>query len=71
MLWKKNSMMYILTSEPKDSDRILIKIDMEGMETEMLDGAAGFLRKFKNLTLIIEEKLSGEDNIRKLLNIFG
>lgn len=38
------------------------------METVMLDGAAGFLRNFDNLVLIIEEKLSGDDNIRKKLS---
>ncbi len=49
-------------------DRILIKIDVEGMETAMLDGAVEFLRTFNNMVLIIEEKLSGDDNIRRKLN---
>ncbi len=50
------------------SDKILIKIDVEGMETVMLEGATNFLRSFDHLVLIIEEKLSGDDNIRKKLS---
>lgn len=52
----------------KPSDRILIKIDVEGMELEMLQGASEFLKTFDNLVLIIEEKFSGESNIRKGLS---
>lgn len=50
------------------SDRILIKIDVEGMELDMLEGATAFLRKFDNIVLIIEEKLSGDLIIRKKLD---
>ena len=51
-----------------NQNRILIKIDVEGMETAMLEGAAVFLQNFDNLVLIIEEKLSGDDNIRRKLS---
>ena len=50
------------------SDRIVIKIDVEGMELAMLEGARNFLNSFDNIVLIIEEKLSGENIIRKGLS---
>lgn len=48
--------------------KILMKIDVEGMEVEMLKGAENFFRYFNNVTLIIEEKISGESEIIKTLN---
>jgi FkbM family methyltransferase len=48
--------------------KILMKIDVEGMEVEMLKGAENFFRYFNNVTLIIEEKISGESEILKTLN---
>jgi FkbM family methyltransferase len=48
--------------------KILVKIDIEGMEVEMIKGASKFLQYFENITLIIEEKLSGESSIRDALN---
>jgi FkbM family methyltransferase len=52
------------------TDKILIKIDVEGMELEMLAGAQHFINSYDNIVMIIEEKFSGEDNIRKgLLNM--
>ena len=50
------------------NDKVLIKIDVEGMEVEMLEGARKFLQNHPNIVLIIEEKLSGEGAIRKELN---
>lgn len=52
----------------KPSDRIVMKIDIEGMELDMLRGARNFLQTFPHLVLIIEEKFSGESNIRKGLS---
>lgn len=48
--------------------KILVKIDVEGMEVEMIKGATQFFQYFKDITLIIEEKLSGESIIRDTLN---
>ena len=51
-----------------EDTKILVKIDVEGMEVEMLKGATQFFKHFKHITLIIEEKLSGESLIRDTLN---
>lgn len=48
--------------------KILVKIDVEGMEVEMIKGATKFFQYFNDITLIIEEKLSGESIIRDTLN---
>lgn len=48
--------------------KILVKIDVEGMEVEMIKGAQKFFQYFDDITLIIEEKLSGESIIRDTLN---
>ena len=50
------------------NDKILIKIDVEGMELEMLEGARQFINSYDDIVMIIEEKFSGEDNIRKGLS---
>lgn len=52
----------------KPDQRIVIKIDVEGMEVEMLEGAKNFIHKYPHIVLIIEEKLSGEGEILKVLN---
>lgn len=43
--------------------KILMKIDVEGMEVEMISGAKNFFKYFDQVTLIIEEKLTGESKI--------
>jgi FkbM family methyltransferase len=48
--------------------KILMKIDVEGMEVEMLKGAERFFRYFNDVTLIVEEKISGESKIINTLN---
>ncbi len=48
--------------------KILMKIDVEGMEVAMIRGAKKFFQYYKNITLIIEEKLSGESEIVNSLN---
>jgi FkbM family methyltransferase len=53
------------------SANILVKIDVEGMEVAMLKGAQNFLKHFNNVTLIIEEKISGSQKIMDTLNAFG
>ncbi|MCX6267008.1 MAG: FkbM family methyltransferase [Bacteroidetes bacterium] len=47
--------------------RIMLKLDIEGMEAEAIRGARNFIWLYPNLTLIIEDKHSGEDSIRKAL----
>jgi len=53
------------------SAKILVKIDIEGMEVAMLKGAERFLKHFNNVTLIIEEKITGSQQIMDTLNAFG
>ncbi len=48
--------------------KVLMKIDVEGMEVDMIKGARKFFQYFDNITLIIEEKLTGESKIRSTLN---
>lgn len=55
----------------KPSAKILMKVDIEGMEVEMLRGAQHFLKHFDNITLIIEEKISGSQRIRETLEGMG
>lgn len=52
---------------PSDA-RIIFKIDVEGMEPELMLGAKAFIAKYPNLLFIVEEKLSGEERIRKILD---
>ena len=37
-----------------EGGRILIKLDVEGMEPEVIEGAKNFIKKYKNLTFIYE-----------------
>ncbi len=47
---------------------ILMKLDIEGMETEALRGAMEFIRFFPEITLIIEDYHSGQFPITDTLN---
>ena len=55
----------------KKEDRILVKLDVEGMEPLALLGAEQFIRTFPNLTFVLEDKHSGEDSIKDSLNRFA
>lgn len=59
-----------LISELKISpkDRILFKLDVEGMEVEALRGAKLFVRQFDSITFILEDKHSGKGRIVNVLN---
>ncbi|MEI6682015.1 MAG: FkbM family methyltransferase [Bacteroidota bacterium] len=51
----------------KTTDRILFKLDIEGMEAEAIRGAAGFIRLFPNITFVLEDKHTGKDPIEEAL----
>ncbi len=50
------------------SEHILIKLDVEGMETEAIRGASQFIVNYPHLTFIIEDKHSGEYPIQDTLS---
>jgi len=49
-------------------DRIIFKLDVEGMEAEAVNGAADFIRKFPNILFILEVKHSGKQRVIDTLN---
>ncbi|MFN4082445.1 MAG: FkbM family methyltransferase [Bacteroidia bacterium] len=53
------------------NSNILFKIDVEGMELELFQGAKNFIKKYPNILFIIEEKHTGEQNIKELLNTYS
>lgn len=54
--------------ELNESDRILMKIDVEGMEKGVLLGAKEFIRKFPNLLIVMESVHSGKENLQEVLS---
>lgn len=48
-------------------EKILFKLDVEGMEAEALQGASAFIRQYPNITFIIEDKHTGKDPIKSIL----
>ena len=50
------------------SQSFLIKLDVEGMEPDILEGAKTFIQKCKHALIILEDKHAGEDNLRAILN---
>jgi len=50
---------------------ILFKVDVEGMEIEALQGAVNFLGQYPNLTLVLEDKITGQEKIKMLLDELG
>lgn len=52
-------------------DRVLIKLDVEGMESEALKGAAHFIQNCTQLMIIIEATISNQDSLKQLLNQWG
>lgn len=51
--------MKIDTNEP-----ILVKLDVEGMEADVIRGARNFIRMYDRLTFIVEDKHSGTSPVR-------
>ncbi len=54
--------------ELKESDRILMKIDVEGMEESVLLGAKEFIRKFPNILIVMESVHSGVEKLQAVLS---
>lgn len=52
----------------KKDDRVFIKIDVEGMEPQVIKGASKFLNTHPNLLIVLESKHSGREDIKKLLS---
>jgi len=52
-------------------DHVFFKLDVEGMEPEVLRGAEKFIREFPNITFVMEDKHSGEDTIKNTLISMG
>lgn len=53
------------------NERILFKLDVEGMEPEALRGAKDFIQRYPFVTFVVEDKHSGKDSIRDVLNSFA
>ena len=51
-----------------ESDRILMKIDVEGMEAQVLQGAKQFLQYFTNIIIVMESVHSGKEKLARILN---
>lgn len=52
-------------------DRILFKLDVEGMETQAISGAGTFIQSFPNITFVIENEHTAKDNVKIALNKFA
>ncbi len=52
----------------KTDDRILMKIDVEGMESQVLGGSIKFIKHFPNLMIVMESVHSGEEKLKRILN---
>lgn len=55
----------------KETDRVLMKVDTEGMEEEVFEGAQNFLRNHKNITIIYEQLKTRKSNSEKVLRSFA
>jgi FkbM family methyltransferase len=49
-------------------DKILFKLDVEGMEIEAIRGASNFIRHYPNITFVTEDVHTGQYPIRDTLN---
>lgn len=50
------------------NEKILFKLDVEGMEPEALQGSAEFIRQYPHITFVLEDKHTGQENIKAVLN---
>jgi FkbM family methyltransferase len=49
-------------------DKIIMKIDVEGMEAKVLEGAKGFLKSFPDILIIMESVHSGKEKLKEILH---
>ena len=62
----------VLTEKIIHNDtRVIMKMDVEGMELQVLQGAVSLLQRIPDSRLIYEHTFSGADNIREFLQSFG
>lgn len=54
-----------------ENDNVVIKLDVEGMELEVLDGGKQTITHTRNLSVIFEHTVSGNDEIRDKLQSMG
>lgn len=47
--------------------KVLMKVDIEGMEVEFLKGASKFIQNHENIRIVLEDKHSGQISIRRML----
>lgn len=50
-----------------EKDKIFIKIDVEGMESKVLEGAKEFLKSFPEIIIVMESVHSGKETLTTLL----
>jgi FkbM family methyltransferase len=55
---------FIDTMEIDPKERVLVKIDVEGMEADVIRGARNFIHIHENITFIVEDKHCGDFAIR-------
>ncbi|MEI7463122.1 MAG: FkbM family methyltransferase, partial [Candidatus Taylorbacteria bacterium] len=59
------------TIKYSNEDKILIKIDAEGMEIDVLQGGKEFIRKHPHFLIVMESKHSGAERIKEYLKTVG
>lgn len=52
----------------KPDDRVFIKIDVEGMEPDVIVGASNFIKNHPNLLFVIESVHSGKEKLKQILS---
>lgn len=54
-----------------ENDYVVIKLDVEGMELEVIEGGKKLINETKNIEIIFEHTVSGSDPIREKLDQMG